>query len=106
MSGHNENTSGVDTHAHVPSYGKNVMIWLALVALTALTVTVASVNLGDYTFFVAMFIAVIKASLVINIFMHIKYDDTLIKVILLACGLVFAIIFTIYSFDLYSSFPG
>ncbi len=46
MSGHNEHTS-VDQHDHVPSYGKNVMIWLVLVALTALTVTVASVNLGD-----------------------------------------------------------
>lgn len=105
MSGHDENTS-VDTHEHIPSYGKNVMIWLALVALTALTVTVASVNLGDYTFFVAMFIAAIKASLVINIFMHIKYDDTLMKGILIACGLILITVFTIYSFDLFNSFPG
>lgn len=105
MSGHNEHTS-VDKHDHVPSYGKNVMIWLALVALTALTVTVASVNLGAYTFFVAMFIAAIKAMLVINIFMHIKYDDILMKGILAACGVVLIIIFTIYSFDLFNTFTG
>ena len=105
MSGHNENTS-VDTHEHVPSYGKNVMIWLALVALTALTVTVASVNLGDYTFFVAMLIASIKAMLVINIFMHIKYDDILMKGILVACGFITLAVFVIYSFDLFNTYTG
>ncbi len=105
MSGHNEHTS-VDTHEHLPSYGKNVMIWLVLVALTALTVTVASVDLGNYTFFVAMLIASIKAMLVINIFMHIKYDDILMKSILLACGLVFTVIFIMYSFDLFNRYTG
>jgi len=105
MSGHNENTS-VDAHEHAPSYGKNVMIWLVLVALTALTVTVASVNLGDYTFFVAMLIASIKAMLVINIFMHIKYDDILMKGILVACGFIFMAIFVIYSFDLFNTYTG
>lgn len=105
MSEHNENTT-IDTHEHVPSYGKNVMIWLALVALTALTVTVASVNLGDYTFFVAMFIAAIKASLVITIFMHVKYDDALMKGIIIACGFMLTAVFTIYSFDLFNTFPG
>lgn len=105
MSGHNEHTS-VDQHDHVPSYGKNVMIWLALVALTALTVTVASVNLGDYTFFVAMLIASIKAMLVINIFMHIKYDDILMKGILVACGFIILVVFVIYSFDLFNTYPG
>lgn len=105
MSEHNEHTS-VDKHDHIPSYGKNVMIWLVLVALTALTVTVASVNLGDYTFFVAMLIASIKAMLVINIFMHIKYDDILMKGILIACGMLILTIFTIYSFDIFNTFTG
>ena len=105
MSGHNERTS-VDKHDHVPSYGKNVMIWLVLVALTALTVTVASINLGDYTFFFAMLIASVKAMLVINIFMHIKYDDLLMKGILVACGFIFTVIFVIYSFDLFNTYTG
>ncbi len=105
MSGQNENTS-VDAHEHVPSYGKNVMIWLVLVALTALTVTVASVNLGDYTFFFAMLIATVKAMLVINIFMHIKYDDILMKGILIACGFIILAVFVIYSFDLFNTYTG
>lgn len=106
MNEHNEITNNDEIHEHIPSYGKNVVIWLALIALTALTVTVASVNLGDYTFFVAMFIAAIKASLVITIFMHVKYDDGLMKGIILACGLMLAIVFTIYSFDLFNTFLG
>jgi cytochrome c oxidase subunit 4 len=105
MSGHNEHTS-VDQHDPVPSYGRKVMLWLVLVALTALTVTVASVNLGDYTFFFAMLIASVKAMLVINIFMHIKYDDLLMKGILVACGFIFMVIFVIYSFDLFNTYTG
>lgn len=105
MSGHDEHTSVVK-HDHIPSYGKNVIIWLALVALTSLTVTVASVNLGNYTFFVAMLIAAIKAMLVINIFMHIKYDDILMKGILIACGFLILVIFVIYSFDIFNTYTG
>lgn len=85
---------------HHVSYGTYTMIWLALVALTALTVAVASINLGNFTFFVAMLIASIKAMLVINIFMHVKYDDLLMKGIVIACGFILLIIAVFYSTDI------
>ena len=47
-----------------------VFIWLALLTLTAATVGVASLNLGDWALPMALFIAVLKATLVALFFMH------------------------------------
>lgn len=71
-----------EQHEHISSYGAYIIIWASLIALTILTVGVAGINLGDYTLFVAMLVATIKAMIVINVFMHIKYDGILFKGIL------------------------
>lgn len=65
---------------HVMGYGTYVVIWLALVAFTALTVTVSGIHFGQVTLAIALFIAIIKSALVLNYFMHIKYDDIVFKV--------------------------
>lgn len=88
-------------HEH-HGYGIFVMIWVALVALTALTVGVAGVDMGYYTIYVAMFIAIIKAMLVINYFMHIKFDHILVKVLLAGCIFIFVVVMLFLSFDVIS----
>jgi cytochrome c oxidase subunit 4 len=85
-------------HEH-PGYGLFFVVWIALVALTALTVGVAGVDMGYYTVYIALFIAVIKAMLVINYFMHIKFDHILIKIIVGGCGFIFAVVMLFLSFD-------
>jgi cytochrome c oxidase subunit IV len=47
----------------------------ALLFLTIVTVWVSHLNLGAIAIHVAMFIALIKATLVAAIFMHLKYED-------------------------------
>lgn len=47
-------------------------VWGALLALLLLTIGVAFVNLGPFNLPVALGIAVIKALLIVRIFMHIK----------------------------------
>jgi len=89
-------------HDHAMGYGKYTIIWVALLALTALTVAVAGIDLGEYTLFVALLVATIKAMIVINVFMHIKFDDIVIKGFVIACGLIFAIIFIFLGFDVFS----
>lgn len=50
-------------------------VWLALVVLTAVTVSVTWVDLGGaLNLWVAMGIATIKATLVLLYFMHLRYD--------------------------------
>lgn len=98
MSGHHDNHE--EHEHHTPNYADNIVVYLALLALTALTVSVAGIGLGDFTFFVAMFVATIKALLVINIFMHIKFDDWVFKSILLVCALIVLIVFVFLGLDI------
>ena len=70
-------------HKHEPvSYGMYFTVWLSLVIFTVLTVSVSGINLGIWTVAVALGIAVAKATLVLNIFMHLKYDKGYYKLML------------------------
>lgn len=74
---------------HMVSYGTYFMVWLGLVALTAVTVTIAGIHLGSLTLITAMLIAAVKTTLVGYHFMHIKYDNVIIKVFILVCLIIF-----------------
>jgi cytochrome c oxidase subunit IV len=88
--------------SHVSPVSLYVTIFLALMAMTALTVGAAYVNLGRFNFPVAMIIACFKASLVIWYFMHVKYQSSLTK-LTVATGLFFlAILLSMMLID-YSS---
>jgi len=73
---------------HVSPVSLYITIFLALMAGTALTVGAAFVNLGMFNFPVAMLIAVVKASLVVWFFMHVKFQSHLTK-LTIATGLFF-----------------
>jgi cytochrome c oxidase subunit 4 len=84
-----------DTHAehqHGPlGYGLLTAIWLGLMALTVATVAVAKVDLGFLNVVVALGVASAKASLVIFFFMHLKYENWLIKGMVLVAFVILAI---------------
>jgi cytochrome c oxidase subunit IV len=80
---------------HTPSYGKYILIWIALMMLTVVTVTVAGINFGGLTVATALTVASIKSYLVLTIFMHLKIENTAFKVFV-----VVALIFVIISFAL------
>jgi cytochrome c oxidase subunit 4 len=62
---------------HTVSRRVYIMIFLALMVLTAITVAVAFVDLGLLNIVVAMTIAVVKALLVLLYFMHLRYGSHL-----------------------------
>lgn len=90
--------SGNEKH-HSTGYGIYIVVWLALLAFTSITVTIAGVSLGRYTLFIALLIAAIKSALVINIFMHIKFEEKIFKVFLALSGFTLIIIFLLTFFD-------
>jgi cytochrome c oxidase subunit 4 len=65
-------------HAH-PSIKTFVSVWAALMVLTAVTVFVATLELGPFNAVVALTIATIKASLVLLFFMELRYSTALTK---------------------------
>ena len=64
-------------HDHVVPVSTYVMVFLALLVGTGLTVAASYVDLGIWNTPVAMLIAVTKASLVVFFFMHLKYSPKL-----------------------------
>ncbi len=84
---------------HIASPLSYITIFLCLMVLTAATVWVATFDLGFFNFAVAIAIAVVKATLVILYFMHLKFSPAQIKL-----GMVVGIFFllmmlTITAFD-------
>ena len=65
--------------------------------LTAITVTIAFINLGALNFPVALGIAILKATLVILFFMHVKYSSRLTKLI---CGTAFFFLMVLFGLTL------
>ncbi len=72
-------------------------IFGALMVLTAVTVGVAFINLGALNFPVAISIAILKATLVVLFFMHVKYSSRLTKLIV---GMAFFFLFIMFGLTL------
>ena len=66
---------------HISPKSTYYAIFASLMALTAVTVGVAFVNLGALNFPVAIGIAITKATLVVLFFMGVKYSSRLTKMI-------------------------
>src|SRR5215467_13945169 len=70
---------------HIVSARLYWIIWVILIVCTVLTAVVATIDLGKFNTVVALGIATFKASLVVLIFMHVKYtSEKMTKAILLA----------------------
>jgi cytochrome c oxidase subunit 4 len=87
-----------ETHTgHIASQGLYFTIFAALMLLTALTVGVTYVDLGEANLFVAMGIAITKATLVVLFFMHLRWSSRLTHVAVIA-ALVFLAILASFTF--------
>jgi len=76
---------------HIAPVRSYVLIFSLLMVFTAVTVAAAFINLGALNFPVAISIAIIKATLVILFFMHVKYSSQLTKLII-GSGLFFLLV--------------
>jgi cytochrome c oxidase subunit 4 len=75
---------------HVSSVGLYVLIFVILLAFTALTTAVAFVDLGPFNNVVAIGIAVAKSTLVILFFMHMKYSTKMVPLVF--CAGIFGLV--------------
>ena len=96
---HEEHLEHVE-HNH--GYGVYILVWLALMALTGVTVAVAGINFGGLTIATALVIASIKTYLVLTIFMHLRSESktfrAFVGVALLFLLISFILLFSDYSF--------
>jgi cytochrome c oxidase subunit 4 len=84
---------------HVMAFKVLVRVWGSLLALTLLTVLVASVDLGRLNLEIALAIAIVKASLVLLFFMHMRYDRPMNAIVFIAALLFFMLFVSLALLD-------
>jgi len=77
---------------HVVPKKLYILVFAALIVFTALTTGVAFIDLGKWNTVAALAIAVCKGSLVALFFMHLRWSSGLMRIVLLAAFMWFAIL--------------
>jgi cytochrome c oxidase subunit 4 len=75
------------------AYARYVYIWAALIVLTAITVTTASLNFGRVAILVVLVIAAVKSTLVLLYFMHLSSEKRLLLKLLVPIAICTLAIF-------------
>lgn len=86
---------------HIVSFKFNIGIWFGLILLTIMTVLVSvmGINLVAFSVVTALFIASAKAIVVANYFMHLKYDNIVLKILFGVTLLLFFVFIAFTAID-------
>ena len=90
---------GGDIHPHVVPLWMLAAVFGALIVFTILTVAVTYVDLGSMNVWVALIIAAVKAVLVAEIFMHLRWDRPFNGVVFLIAIVTVFLFITIVFLD-------
>jgi cytochrome c oxidase subunit 4 len=90
----------VEHHVHPKKF--YVLTFLALIVLTAITTGAAFVDLGALNTVVALAIAVLKATLVVLLFMHLKEQTGLTRIVIVVALLWLTVLIGITASDVFT----
>jgi cytochrome c oxidase subunit 4 len=85
---------------HETGYGIYFFVWITLLLFTVITVTVSLMQLGKLSVLSALVIASIKATLVLAIFMHLKYEKRIFKVMFFVTVITLTVFIGMTFFDI------
>jgi cytochrome c oxidase subunit IV len=88
-----------ETHQHIVKYRTYIFVLLTLVTLTGISVFITQIDLGRLAIVGALTIACIKSSLVLWHFMHLKYENRLIIMMVSLVLFVFFVVLVITFLD-------
>jgi cytochrome c oxidase subunit 4 len=87
-----------DTH-HIVPYRTYGLILLLLLTLTGISVAVTQIELTRWATIVALLIASTKSSIVLAIFMHLRFDQKVYKVMAMFVVMVIIAVIVLTFFD-------
>ena len=87
---------------HVVPKKLYIMVFAALIGLTALTTGVAFIDLGRWNTVAALTIAVCKGSLVVLFFMHLRWGHSMTRIVMLAALVWLSILVTLTLSDVFT----
>ncbi|HEX7585297.1 MAG TPA: cytochrome C oxidase subunit IV family protein [Prolixibacteraceae bacterium] len=86
---------------HIVPYKVYFFILLALITLTFGSIGIVHINLGGYSVLGALIFSTIKSILVLTWFMHLKFDQPFLRVMVGFVALLFTVLIFITFLDYY-----
>lgn len=86
---------------HISSDLLNWKVLLVLFILTTLSILAVKIHLGAYTVALALLLASVKVTIVLSYFMHLKFENPLLRIMVGGVFLLFAIVIAITFIDYY-----
>ena len=90
-----------ETSSHIVSTRTFIVIWIALLCLTGVTIMAAYMQMGAWSMLANILIASTKASLVLWFFMHLKQETRLFKLLIFVPVVTISIIIGLTFFDIW-----
>jgi len=84
---------------HITPYRTLATVLVILLGLTFVTIEITSFDLKAWNVALALLVACLKGYLVLSYFMHLKYENTLIKILVAMVIVLFALIIIITYID-------
>lgn len=84
---------------HIIPYKLYLIVLSGLIILTLISVGVTHIELANLTVFTAILLASVKSILVLIFFMHLKFDNKLLQILVAAVFLLIALVLIITFLD-------
>jgi len=84
---------------HIIPYRTFLLVLAGLIALTLVSVAVTKIYLGTLTVFIALLIAAVKSTFVLRIFMHLKFENKMFTIMVIAVLLLIGVVILITLLD-------
>lgn len=86
---------------HISSDSANWTVLVVLLILTTLSILAIKIHIGAFTVALALLLASVKVTIVLTYFMHLKFENLLLRVMVGGVFLLFAIVIGITFIDYY-----
>ncbi len=84
---------------HIVPYKIYLYVLAGLIMMTLISVGVTKINLGSFSIFAAILLASIKSGLVLTFFMHLKFDNKLLQILVTSVFVLVALVLFITFLD-------
>ncbi len=84
---------------HISSFSSLASVLVILLFLTTVSVLVTGWHLGAFTVAVALLIACVKAATVLTYFMHLKFENLFLKLLVAGVFILFTLVIVITFID-------
>jgi cytochrome c oxidase subunit 4 len=85
--------------SHIIPYRTFLYVLALLITLTLTSVAITQIYLGTFTIMLALLIAAIKSSFVLRIFMHLKTENRMFSIAVVAVVLLISVVILITFLD-------